>query len=64
MLTLETQYRFRDMLQTVAYLETNIERQRQRISNMKEFNPYAAFCRINRPGDKKITSVDIERFLT
>mgnify|MGYP000503844184 CR=1 FL=1 len=63
MLGLETQYLLRDFLQTVADHELEIERQRQILGELVEFEPYAAFCRLNRYQDKRITADEIFRFL-
>lgn len=63
MLGLETQYRLRDFFQTMASLELRIENQRQRLATLEEFEPYSAFCRINRDGNKKVTAFEIMNFL-
>ena len=63
MLGLETQYCLRDMLRTIADRELEIERQRQILGEILEFEPYAAFCRLNRHQDKKITADEIHAFL-
>lgn len=63
MLGIETQYRLRDFLKAVADKELQIEGERQRLANISEFEPYAAFCRINRRGDKRVTAVEILDFL-
>ncbi len=64
MLGLETQYRLRDFLSKIATLELSIEQQRQRLAKIPDFEPYAAFCRINRTGDKAITCQELNQFLT
>jgi hypothetical protein len=43
--------------------ELDIERHRQILSEIKDFEPYAAFCRINRHQDKRVTHEEIWRFL-
>jgi len=63
MLGLDTQYHLRDFLQTIADRELEIERQRQILGEIPEFEPYAAFCRLNRHQDKKITADEIYNFL-
>ena len=64
MLGLETQYHFRDFLRTIAQRELQIEGQRQLLGSIQDFEPYAAFCRVNRHDDKKITADEIYNFLT
>lgn len=63
MLGLETQYKLRDFLQTVAERELDIEQNRQILGELLEFEPYSSFCRLNRAMDKRITSDEIFRFL-
>lgn len=63
MLGLDTQYYFRDFLKTIAERELDIERQRQILGEIVDFEPYAAFCRLNRHEDKRITADEIQRFL-
>ena len=64
MLGLETQYHLRDFLRTIAERELQIEGQRQLLGAILDFEPYAAFCRVNRHDDKKITADEIYNFLT
>lgn len=54
MLGLESQYRLKDFFRAVADKELQIESERQALANIPEFEPYAAFCRVNRHGDKRI----------
>jgi len=56
MLGLESQYRLRDFFRQIANTELTIETQRQELANLPEFEPYAAFCRINRKCDKLVTA--------
>ena len=63
MLGLETQYKLRNFLQQISDQELEIERQRQILGDIQDFEPYAAFCRLNRSGDKRITADEIHRFL-
>ena len=63
MLGLETQNCLRDFLRTIAERELEIERQRQILGEIIEFEPYAAFCRLNRHEDKRITADEIYSFL-
>jgi hypothetical protein len=63
MLGIESQYRLKDFLKAVAHKELQIEDQRQRLATEPDFEPYAAFCRVNRKGDKRITAAEIIDFL-
>ena len=53
----------RDLLRNIAERELDIERNRQILGEILEFEPYAAFCRVNRHEDKKITADEIYSFL-
>lgn len=59
MLGLDTQYHLRDFFRTIAERELEIERQRQILGEICDFEPYAAFCRVNRHEDKRITADEI-----
>ena len=63
MLGLESQYRLRDFLNQIAKLELKTEMLRQELANLPEFEPYAAFCRINRRRDKIVRAQEIHCFL-
>ena len=63
MLGLDTQYSLRDFLRNISERELEIERQRQILGEIQEFEPYASFCRLNRAGDKRITADEIYKFL-
>lgn len=63
MLGIETQYKLKDFLKAIADKELTIEHERQRLANIDAFEPYAAFCRVNRRGDKRITAAEITSFL-
>ena len=63
MLGLESQYRMKDLFRDMAERELDIERHRQILAEIRDFEPYAAFCRINRHGDKRVTHEEIWRFL-
>jgi len=47
----------------MAERELEIERQRQILGEIVDFEPYAAFCRVNRHEDKRITADEIFNFL-
>ena len=63
MLGLETQHKLKEYFQTVAEQELQVERQRQLLATLSEFEPYAAFQRINRNGDDIISALEIYNFL-
>ena len=63
MLGLETQYYLRDFIKSIAQRELEIERQRQILGEIVDFEPYAAFCRVNRHEDKRVTADEIHAFL-
>jgi len=63
MLSIDTQYKLREFFQAVAEEELIIERQRELLANLSDFEPYAAFQRINRKCDNKITALEIYSFL-
>jgi hypothetical protein len=47
----------------VAEEELQVERQRQYLAKLSDFEPYAAFQRVNRSGDGKVTASEIYSFL-
>ena len=59
MLSVETQYKLREFLQTIGDYELNIESLRQKLASLYEFEPYSTFMRLDRSGMKCITSKDI-----
>ena len=63
MLGIDTQHKLREFFQTVAENELTIERQRQLLATLQDFEPFAAFSRINRNGDSKVTALEIYNFL-
>lgn len=63
MLGLESQYKLKEFLQTVAELELQVERQRQLVATLSDFEPFAAFQRVNRNGDDIVTGLEIYNFL-
>lgn len=63
MLGIESQYKLRDFFVGIAEEELIVERQRQLLAKMSEFEPYAAFQRVNRKGDNRITALEIYSFL-
>ena len=63
MLGLETQYMMRDFFKAVAEEELQVERQRQLVASLSDFEPFAAFQRVNRKGDHKVNALEIYSFL-
>lgn len=51
------------LLLTISKGEKSIERQRQRLAKLNNFEPYAAFMRVDRDENGVIGSVEILRFL-
>jgi hypothetical protein len=60
---IDTQIKLKDFLKTVAEEELQVERQRQYLAKISEFEPYAAFQRVNRNGDGRVTALEIYSFL-
>lgn len=63
MLGIDTQYKLKEFFQTVADSELQVERQRQVLATVQDFEPYAAFQRVNRNGDEIVTALEIYSFL-
>jgi hypothetical protein len=63
MLGIDTQYKLKEFFQTVAEAELQVERQRQLLATLADFEPYAAFQRVNRNGDDIITALEVYTFL-
>ena len=63
MLGIETQYKLKEFFQAVAESELQVERQRQLLATIPDFEPYAAFQRVNRNGDEVVTALEIYSFL-
>jgi hypothetical protein len=51
------------LLLTISKGEKSIERQRQKLAKAENFEPYAAFMRVDRDENGVIGSVEILRFL-
>ena len=62
MLGIDSQYKLKEFLQTVAESEMIVERQRQLLATLKDFEPFAAFQRLNRNNDHRVTSSEIYQF--
>ena len=52
-----------ELIRNISKKELEIESLRQNINEMKEFEPFAVFTRIDRNRNRKIESNDIARFL-
>lgn len=63
MLGIESQYKLKEFFQAVAESELSVERQRQLLASIPDFEPFAAFQRVNRNGDEIITALEIYSFL-
>jgi hypothetical protein len=63
MLGIDTQLKLKEFFQTVAESELQVERQRQLLATIADFEPYAAFQRINRNGDEFVTALEMYNFL-
>jgi len=63
MLGIDTQYKLKEFFQTIAEQELAVERQRQLLATLPDFEPYAAFQRVNRNGDDIITALEIYSYL-
>lgn len=63
MLSFDTKHKLGFLLNKIAKLELEIEHQRQHLAVTPEFEPYSAFCRINRDNSKLITTHELYAFL-
>lgn len=62
-LGIESQYQLRDFFKEMADLELTTERQREILAKNNEFEPYAAYQRVNRKGDGRLSPLEIYSFL-
>lgn len=60
---IETQYQLRDYFKEMADLELTTERQRETLAKNNEFEPYAAYQRVNRKGDGRLSALEVYSFL-
>jgi hypothetical protein len=63
MLGIETQHQLRQFFQAVAEEELIVERQRELVARLSDFEPFAAFQRVNRKGDNRITALELYSYL-
>lgn len=47
----------------IADLELNVEEYRCKLARLYDFEPYAAFCRLDADGDGKLYTKDFYNFL-
>jgi CRISPR/Cas system CSM-associated protein Csm2 small subunit len=62
-LGIESQYQLRDFFKEMADLELTTERQREILAKNPDFEPYAAYQRVNRKGDGRLSPLEIYSFL-
>lgn len=62
-LSITTQQKLTSYFRNIAELELNVELYRQEMAKLYDFEPYAAFCRLDADGDKQIFTVDFFNFL-
>jgi Ca2+-binding EF-hand superfamily protein len=63
MLGYETERRLKNFLVAIADGENVLEKARQRLCEIREFSPHAAFQRFDRDANDSITSFEIVNFL-
>lgn len=63
MLGVESQQKLTAFFQSIARLELQVEAHRQKLGQVADFEPYSAFCRINRAGNKYISAAELNAFL-
>ena len=63
MLGYESERRLRDLLMTISDGEREIEFSRQRLCNIRDFAPHAAFQRIGRELSDFLTPLELLMFL-
>jgi len=62
MLSCETERRLKNYLVAVAEGESNLERLRQRLCEIRDFTPCMAFQRLDRCANEFLTSIDLLNF--
>jgi Ca2+-binding EF-hand superfamily protein len=63
MLSVETKHNIREFLQTIGDYELSIEQLRQRLAANPDFEPYAAFLRLDKGQMKNLSPEDLLIFL-
>ena len=62
-LSVKTQKTLVQFFRNIADLELNVEEYRQKLAAQYDFEPYAAFCRLDADGDKELYTVDFYNYL-
>ena len=63
MLGRQTQEKLTNFFRNLADLELSVEKARQDLANLYDFEPYAAFCRVDADGNKAVYTHDIYEFM-
>lgn len=63
MLSPDTRNRLKDFFMALANGELTVEKRRQSLAMLRDFEPYSAFIRIDRNGDNIVDAGDVARFL-
>ena len=63
MLGVETQLKLKEFFQAIADQELAVERQRQNLARVPDFEPFAAFSRLDRNANNKLNDMEIYNFL-
>lgn len=64
MLSPDTQFKLKDFLMAIAHGELAVEKMRQKLAHIPEFEAYSSFVRIDRNGDNIIDANDVAQFLS
>lgn len=63
MLSTDSSYLLKQVLDMVSETEIVIESLRQQLAHDNTFSPYTAFCRLDRSARERINAADLIRFL-
>ncbi len=63
MISYETEKRLTQLLVALGDGELALERQRQRICEIRDFAPYSAFQRLDRDANERISATELFNFL-
>ena len=63
MLSTDSSYLLKQVLDVVSETEIVIESLRQQLAHEKTFSPYTAFCRLDKSARERINAVDLLCFL-
>ena len=64
MLSADTQNKLKEFLMATANGELAVEKRRQSLALLPDFEPYSSFVRIDRNGDNIVDSGDVAHFLS